>query len=76
MLMKYMGIGGTINKGGTMTRLADLAIFTPILNHYDELKAVLECYKKDDDRLETNLKIVLMKAFQDGQAEVLGSLKK
>ncbi len=54
-----------------MARLADHEIFTPILNHYDELKAVLDCYRKDDDRLETNLKIVLMKAFQDGQAEVL-----
>lgn len=54
-----------------MARLADHEIFKPILNHYDELKAVLDCYKEDEERLEVNLKIVLMKAFQDGQAEVL-----
>ena len=36
---------------------------------------MLDCYKEDEERLEVNLKIVLMKAFQDGQAEVLGGMK-
>jgi len=70
-----MATGGWTNKGEIMARLADHEIFNPILNHYEELKAVLECYRKDDDRLEVNLKIVLMKAFQDGQAEVLRGMK-
>lgn len=59
-----------------MARLADHEIFKLILNHYDELKAVLDCYREDEERLEVNLKIVLMKAFQDGQAKVLEGMKK
>lgn len=70
-----MATGGWTNKGEIMARLADHEIFKPILNHYDELKAVLDCYKEDEERLEVNLKIVLMKAFQDGQAEVLRGMK-
>ena len=58
-----------------MARLADHEIFKPILNHYDEINAVLDCYKEDEERLEVNLKSVLMKAFQDGQAEVLRGMK-
>ena len=59
-----------------MARLAYHEIFKHILNHYDELKAVLDCYREDEERLEVNLKIVLMKAFQDGQAKVLEGMKK
>lgn len=76
MLMKYMGIGGTINKGGTMARLADHEVFNSILNHYDELTAVIERYSYNADLLETNIKVVLMKAFQSGQRDVLESLPK
>ncbi len=70
-----MATGGWINKGETMARLADHEIFKPILNHYDELKAVLDCYREDEELLETNLKVVLMKAYQQGQREILESMK-
>lgn len=58
-----------------MAHLADHEIFNPILDQYDELQEVIRRYNGDRDRLETNLKIVLMKAYQSGQQDILGSLK-
>ena len=58
-----------------MARLADNPIFNPILDLYDELRYVAERYSYNADLLETNLKVVLMKAFQAGQREVVESMK-
>lgn len=58
-----------------MAHLADHEIFNPILDQYDELEEALRRYNGDRHLLETNLKIVLMKAYQAGQQDILGSLK-
>ena len=58
-----------------MARLADHEVFNAILNQYDELQEVIRRYSYNDDLLETNIKVVLMKAYQAGQQDILGSLK-
>lgn len=70
-----MATGGWINKGETMARLADNPVFYPVLDLYDELTYVVERYNYNEDLLETNLKVVLMKAYQKGQREILESMK-
>lgn len=58
-----------------MARLADNPVFDSILDLYDELTYVVERYNYNEDLLETNLKVVLMKAYQRGQREILESMK-
>ena len=58
-----------------MAHLADNPVFYPVLDLYDELTYVVERYNYNEDLLETNLKVVLMKAYQQGQREILESMK-